>query len=241
MKLDKHSSVPLYYQLKELILANIEKKTYAPGSKIPSELVLCEELGLSRPTVRQAIAELVSEGQLQIVKGKGTFVASMYEHHEIKNFSGMTFSFLNQQKYNKDEIESYEVVKEIDAEIEVLFDQPSYKQEGYVRIRRILGSAAGPYAFVESYIPVILFPNLMSGIKSEKPMVDIIANKYAYLPSKSTCRLNVQPANAIEARALEISRGTPVLTIHSRLVSKSENVSEVVFLSLRADICQLQF
>lgn len=241
MKLDKHSSVPLYYQLKELILENIEKKVYAAGSKIPSELVLCDELGLSRPTVRQAIAELVSEGQLQIVKGKGTFVASMYEHHEIKNFSGLTFSFLNLQKYSKGEIETYEIVKDIDSEIEGMFDQPSYKQDGYVRIRRILSNAANPYAFIESYIPFVLFPNLMNGIKSEKPMVDIIANKYAYLPAKSTCRLFVQPANALEARALEISRGTPVLTIHSRLVSKSENVSEVVLSFLRTDICQLQF
>lgn len=241
MKLDKHSSVPLYYQLKELILENIENKVYAPGSQIPSELVLCEELGLSRPTVRQAIAELVSEGQLQIVKGKGTFVASMYEHFEIKNFSGLTFSFLNLQKYSKDEIESYEVVKEIEPEIEGLFDQPSFKQEGYVRIRRILSNKISPYAYIESYIPVALFPNLMTGIKNEKPMVDIIANKYAYLPAKSTCRLFVQPANTLEARMLEISRGTPVLTIHSRLISKSENVSEVVLSSLRADICQLQF
>jgi GntR family transcriptional regulator len=38
-------------------------------------MALCQELSLSRPTVRQAIAELVSEGILVIVKGRGTFVA----------------------------------------------------------------------------------------------------------------------------------------------------------------------
>jgi len=241
MKLDKHSSVPLYYQLKELILENIEKKAYAPGSKIASEMELCEELGLSRPTVRQAISELVSEGQLQIVKGKGTFVSSQYEHYEIKNFNGLTFSFLNLQKYSKDEIESYEIIKEIDPEIEGLFDQPSYQQEGYVRIRRILSNKISVYGYIESYIPVALFPNLANGIRNEKPMVDIIANKYAYLPVKGTCRLFVQPADTLEARALEISRGTPVLAVHSRLVSKSENVSEVLLSALRTDICQLQF
>lgn len=241
MKLDKHSSVPLYYQLKDLILENIENKVYAPGSKISSELVLCEELGLSRPTVRQAISELVSEGQLQIVKGKGTFVSSMYDRFEIKNFNGNTFSFLNSQKYIKNEIESYEVVKETDSEVEHAFDQSSFKQDGYVRIRRILSNKSNVYGYIESYIPVALFPNLMNDIKEEKPMVDIIANKYAYLPVKSSCRLLIQPANSLEARALEISRGTPVIVVHSRLVSKSENVCEVVVASLRSDICQLHF
>ncbi len=240
MKLDKHSSVPLYYQLKELILENIENNVYAPGSRISSEMVLCEELGLSRPTVRQAISELVAEGQLQIIKGKGTFVSSTFEHFEMKNFSGITFSFLNSQKYNKNEMESYEVIKNIDPEVEALFDQPSLKQDGYVRIRKILSNKSSVYAYIESYIPVVLFPGLMNDIRNEKPMVDITANKYAYLPVKSTCKIYVQPSNTIEARALEISRGTPVLVARSRLVSKSENVCEVVLASLRSDICQLQ-
>jgi GntR family transcriptional regulator len=241
MKLDKHSSLPLYYQLKELIMENIEKNVFAPGSKIPSELELCEELGLSRPTVRQAVSELVSEGQLLIVKGKGTYVSSSSEHCEIKNFNAITFSFLNSQKYNKSEIESYDLVKVVDPELDRLFDQPSIKQDGYIRIRKILGIKAGVFAYIESFIPAALFPNLMSDIKAEKPMVDIIANKYAYVPSKGSCRIWVAPANAVEARALEISKGTPVLQVHSRLVSKSENVTEVVRASLRSDICQLQF
>jgi len=241
MKLDKHSSVPLYYQLKELILENIQTGVYESGSKIASELALCEQLGLSRPTVRQAISELVSEGQLQIVKGKGTFVSSLYERFEIKNFSGVTFSFLNSQKYNKSEIESYEIVKNLEPDVEKAFDQLSFKKDGYVRIRKILSNKTSVYAYIESYIPVVLFPNLMDDIRNERPMVDITVNKYAYLPIKSTSKLMVLPSNIAEGRALEISRGTPVLVIQSRLLSRSENVCEVVIASLRSDICQLQF
>ncbi|NCU25441.1 GntR family transcriptional regulator [Candidatus Nomurabacteria bacterium] len=66
MKLDRHSSIPLYFQLKEYILKKIETGEYSGGSKIPSELDFCNDLDLSRPTVRQAVAELVSEGKLQI-------------------------------------------------------------------------------------------------------------------------------------------------------------------------------
>ena len=59
MRLDKHSSIPLYAQLRELLVEQIQDGRYKPGDRIPSELTLCEELDLSRPTVRQAIADLV--------------------------------------------------------------------------------------------------------------------------------------------------------------------------------------
>jgi len=70
MKLDRHSSVPLYAQLRELIVERIQEGVYGQGERIPSEITLCEELGLSRPTVRQAISELVSDGILESPQGE---------------------------------------------------------------------------------------------------------------------------------------------------------------------------
>ncbi len=240
MKLDKHSSVPLYYQLKEFIMKNVETGVYLPGSKIPSEITLCEDLGLSRPTVRQAIAELVAEGMLQIAKGKGTFVSSSQDRFEIKNFNGLAFSLLNSPKLNKEEIEDVEIIKNPDTEVEKAFEQHSFHQDGYVRIRKVLKHNNSVYAFVESFIPVALFPNLIADIKNDRTMVDITANKYAYLPAKSTCKIFVAPAGSDEGKALEISRGTPVLVSHSKLISRSGTVCEYVIASLRSDICQLQ-
>jgi GntR family transcriptional regulator len=46
-----------------------------PGSPLPGERQLCVEHGVSRITVREAIGQLVSEGVLVRVRGKGTFVA----------------------------------------------------------------------------------------------------------------------------------------------------------------------
>lgn len=240
MKLDKHSSVPLYYQLKENIIKKIETGVYAPGSKIESEMVLCEEHNLSRPTVRQAISELVSEGQLQIVKGKGTFVSKSEDKIDIKSFTGTTFSFLNSAKYNKSEIEDIVVIKDVDVEIENAFGQTSFSQEGYVKICKILSIKNLVYAYIESYIPVSIFPSLVNDIKNDRSMVDITANKYAYLPAKNTCKIHVRPANSIEGKALEISRGTPVLVSQSQLISRSGAICEYVIASLRCDICQLQ-
>lgn len=73
--LDKSIPIPLYYQLKEEILNNIKSGVYEQGSMVPKEQDLCDGLGISRTTVRQAISELVHEGWLYRVKSKGTFVS----------------------------------------------------------------------------------------------------------------------------------------------------------------------
>ena len=75
IKLDKSVPIPLYFQLKELILAAIKDGHYKSGSLIPTENELSDAFEISRTTVRQAITELVQEGWLYRVKSKGTFVS----------------------------------------------------------------------------------------------------------------------------------------------------------------------
>lgn len=68
VKLSEQTSDRLY----EMI---VEEQVYAPGSKLPNENELSEELRVSRTTLREAISFLVAQGVLEIRRGKGTFVA----------------------------------------------------------------------------------------------------------------------------------------------------------------------
>lgn len=73
--LNKSVPIPLYFQLKEIILKEIENGNYKIDDSIPTEKELSEIFGISRTTVRQAISELVQGGWLYRVKSKGTFVS----------------------------------------------------------------------------------------------------------------------------------------------------------------------
>ena len=75
MYIEKKSPIPVYYQLKNIILKKIKDGEFSEGSLIPSERDLGENLNISRMTVRQALNQLVSEGVLYREKGKGTFVS----------------------------------------------------------------------------------------------------------------------------------------------------------------------
>ncbi|OFK65513.1 GntR family transcriptional regulator [Corynebacterium sp. HMSC076G08] len=66
--------VPKHAQLRD-ILSELCRTTLKPGDILPGERILEETYGVSRITVRRAIGDLVAEGRLRRVRGKGTFVA----------------------------------------------------------------------------------------------------------------------------------------------------------------------
>jgi GntR family transcriptional regulator len=74
-RLDRTSFVPLYYQLQEVLKEQIESGVWAPGEALPSEPELARRFGISRVVVRQALAILQDDRQIDRVKGRGTFVA----------------------------------------------------------------------------------------------------------------------------------------------------------------------
>ncbi|MCW7944642.1 GntR family transcriptional regulator [Streptomyces hygroscopicus] len=80
LSVDRSSPVPLYFQLSQQLEAAIEHGALTPGSLLGNEIELAARLGLSRPTVRQAIQSLVDKGLLVRRRGVGTQVV----HSQVK-------------------------------------------------------------------------------------------------------------------------------------------------------------
>lgn len=72
--LERNSPTPLYQQLEDILRVFISNGQWSPDHPIPSENELSKAYGLSRMTVRAVITNLVREGLLYRVQGKGTFV-----------------------------------------------------------------------------------------------------------------------------------------------------------------------
>ena len=87
--LDKKSSVPIYAQLENIIKDKIKEKKYVSGQALPTERALTELFGVSRMTIRQAISNLVHQGVLYRIPGKGAFVSRevIKKKLEIESFS----------------------------------------------------------------------------------------------------------------------------------------------------------
>ena len=73
--LDKSLPVPLYHQLKNILMTGIESGEWQPDQQIPTEEDLSKRFGISKITVRQALRELAGLGYIRREQGRGTFVS----------------------------------------------------------------------------------------------------------------------------------------------------------------------
>jgi GntR family transcriptional regulator len=71
----KTTNASLHHQAQLYLRDLIENGTYVPGQKFPSEGVFAEQLGISRPTLREALHNLQAEGMIVRKHGVGTFVS----------------------------------------------------------------------------------------------------------------------------------------------------------------------
>jgi len=73
----------------ELMDMIMVQKRFLPGDKLPNEKELAEELGVSRTTVREAVQYLVTQGMLEVRRGKGTYVMEASQAAEEFGFDSL--------------------------------------------------------------------------------------------------------------------------------------------------------
>jgi ABC-type glycerol-3-phosphate transport system substrate-binding protein/DNA-binding transcriptional regulator YhcF (GntR family) len=78
MAIDPQQPIPLYFQLKTLLLEEILGGRYGPDGRLPTEHELCEEYGISRTPVGRALSELADEGVILRQRRHGTFVNPLW-------------------------------------------------------------------------------------------------------------------------------------------------------------------
>ena len=67
----------------------VVEKALSPGEKLPNEVELSAQLGVSRATLREAIRELTAQGMLEVRRGKGTFVSQQVGEMGDFGFGGL--------------------------------------------------------------------------------------------------------------------------------------------------------
>ena len=73
-----------YEQVQEWILDKIDKEGLAAGERLPGEISMAKELGVSRQTVRQAISNLEGQGILTSIQGSGIYIGKREDLHKAK-------------------------------------------------------------------------------------------------------------------------------------------------------------
>jgi DNA-binding GntR family transcriptional regulator len=243
--INKYGNIPLYVQLKDLIIEKIDSGEFAEDIKIPSEQELCEMYDISRPTVRQAISELTNSGYLFKEKGKGTYVSSAKSRIDIKNYSGFTDSILDSDVPGERNIISVKIINEHETDkklYDIFTGTHGYGQiTDLCEIKFLTIFEKEVLSLNASYIPTNLFPDIENDIRSKKSSYDILKGKYPLIPAKSKSILEVVYTDQNDAQYLHMQTGQALLKIENILFSKSGQAVEFVVSRYRADKCKLIF
>lgn len=84
------SALPRHRKLYEILRKHITEGIYKEGDLLPSENELCRIYGMTRPTVRQSLANLVADGYIRKKQGKGSIVHNLPREIGILSVSGTT-------------------------------------------------------------------------------------------------------------------------------------------------------
>lgn len=172
-QLNKSTPIPLYFQLKELIMNEIKNGSYQSGSIIPTENELTDMFQISRTTVRQAMSELVQEGWLYRIKSKGTFVSSPKINQTFVQALG---SFNDQIKRSgripSTELLDFEVITPTERIAENLQLGPAEK---VIYIHRKRCADGEPIVMVKTYLPYNLCSFVMSHDLAKESLYSILA------------------------------------------------------------------
>ena len=207
-RLQADSSSPLYHQLMQRISADIEKGTYAVGSRIPPEHELEQLYQVSRVTVRRALAELTDEGLLERKQGKGTFVAAPRIRQNLKSLHSFHDSCrLNNMSPSTEVIHIRETTA-TPADAEEMSLPVGARVLETLRVRRADG------------IPVVLEKNRFSMAYVWLQDQDLSGSLYGLLreygvePKLAVHDVSLCYAEKEEAGFLGIETGAPLIRLH---------------------------
>ena len=203
----KNAAIPLYVQLKNKIKKDIRVCIYKPGDQIPSETTMQEKYQVSRITIRNAIKELQSEGYIQKVHGKGSYVSESDLNRLPAGVTSLSDDAKMQGKIAQAIVfDTY--YEKISGALDKQFFDPM--QEEIIVIQRLRKIDEIPLMIEEVHFPKkykdILYADL------NRSLYDILLEMYHVVPSNKGRRsARIIYASIEQAKILNIAPDTPVI------------------------------
>ncbi|OOB80397.1 MAG: GntR family transcriptional regulator [Epulopiscium sp. Nuni2H_MBin003] len=211
--IDKSAPIPMFYQLKQILLSDIKSNVYPPGNMIPTERELSEIYGISRTTVRQAVLDLVREGYLTRRKGKGTIVAEQ----KLTHIFVQTIESFNSEIIALGKTPSTEVVglKRISATTHIA--DTLFLETGadvlYIHRKRMVDDV--PIVTIITYLDFKRCEFLLKHNLEQESLYDLLSLNPANKIVKVDRRIEVTEAKEQDVKLLGIKQGKPIQLFYS--------------------------
>jgi GntR family transcriptional regulator len=205
---------PLYQQIKALLLEGLRSGEWKPGEAIPSEMDLAARFRVSQGTVRKAIDELAAENLLVRRQGKGTFVATHTEQQVRYRFLKLMPDSGTLDAEGQPQREVLEC-RRARAPADVARALALRSGDTVIQVRRVLSFGTVPTILEDLWLP----GNAFKGLTAQQvagyhgPTYAMFEVEFGVRMVRAEEKIRAVAADATQARLLQVTTGSPLLSV----------------------------
>lgn len=237
--IDMNSPLPLYYQIKQNILELIQASVLRTGDALPSERELSESYGVNRMTVRQAIAELNTQGIVRRLHGVGTFVTEQNAIAPlIPAVTGFSERFRSVGMKPASTVIRLEVVSAspvVAQKLELAAEAP------VISLQRLRLVNDEPLMFEKSYLPYEAYPDLLNEDFSSQSLYDLLGRRYQTHILETEQTLEPTLLRNEETAYFKLKNNQPAMLVHITAYTDNHRPVEFCKSIIRGDRCRYYF
>jgi GntR family transcriptional regulator len=218
MELDNNSSTPLYKQLTDILVSQIESGKLPIGSKLPTECELCKQYNISRVTVRKAMETLSENRYIERKPGKGTFVSEKKIQRSFSALISFTDMCLMQGLKASAKTIRLDIVDPTEEERTKMKLKP---QDKILILERLRYADNIPVTIEISKLPEDFFFLFDEDLTNAS--LYTVLKKHNIFLTNSVKMLEIVQANYKASKLLNISKNHPLLCITSEVSDASGN------------------
>lgn len=197
------NNLPIYSQLKEQIIRQIAEGELKPGDQIPSQYELCEKYQMSHMTVRRALNELLKEGILRSIPGKGTYVASRTRPADSGSLINFSSQMARLGMTPSTQVLSQEIIPASTVLAQILGIEVGQPVVSLYRLRCADGQ---PLSLTQCYLPHDLCPGLLEHDLAANSLFDTLRTVYRLKLVGAVSNVHAVLADEEQARLLQVKR-----------------------------------
>jgi GntR family transcriptional regulator len=234
--LQTDSVIPLYHQLKERLKDSIDRGLWRQGDQIPSENQLMNEYSVSRNTAKKAIEELVQEGLLYRIQGKGTFVAKPKIQQSLMGLYSFSKVFKERGLVPKDIILE---IREVKPSPEIIKELKLTNDEYVIEMKRLRCVDDDPYVIESSFFPLSVIPNINLLKKvGEISLYDLLEQEFNIVVKRAIEVFEPVLIRPDETEYLQTEAGKPALLLERTAYDIGGKPVEFCRSIVRGDRCR---